>query len=334
MSASVSYVIYLATCEEMPQGGSDDQFLKQALLSRGHTVHTVIWSDTTVDWSLATAVIIRTTWDYHHRLQEFITWAKSVQEVTLLLNPLEVLEWNYSKRYLVDIADRTSLKIIPSTITSDVNEAVQAIRTMIREGDVIVKPTISGSAELTYKLSALSIDDEGNQVIGINGKEQDPEEITKTILSQNLGKSEIIVQPFLQSIVDNGEVSVLFVQSPSNDTTQPCYELTHAVLKTVQRGDFRVQSDYGGKVELFDTADQNWQKIERFAWSVLESIKHLPPCLYARIDIVDWKSDTPKLGEIEVIEPEMFFRLSPDNKAGIAMAKGIEYSIERSSRNL
>lgn len=32
---------------------------------------------------------------------------------------------------------------------------------------------------------------------------------------------------------------------------------------------------------------------------------------YARVDILDWKT-SPKVSELELIEPELFFRVGPD----------------------
>ncbi len=58
------------------------------------------WDDPdTLDADL---VILRATWDYIDRLDEFLAWTARVRN---LLNAPEVVAWNTDKRYLADLAD-------------------------------------------------------------------------------------------------------------------------------------------------------------------------------------------------------------------------------------
>ena len=47
-------------------------------------------------------MILRATWDYIDRLDEFLTWTARVRN---LLNAPSVVAWNTDKRYLADLAD-------------------------------------------------------------------------------------------------------------------------------------------------------------------------------------------------------------------------------------
>jgi glutathione synthase/RimK-type ligase-like ATP-grasp enzyme len=56
-----------------------------------------VWDDRSVDWDRFDLVVIRSTWDYPARREEFLAWAEGLPHV---LNPPEVLRWNTDKRYL------------------------------------------------------------------------------------------------------------------------------------------------------------------------------------------------------------------------------------------
>ena len=51
-------------------------------------------------WDAFDLVVLRSTWDYAERREEFLDWARSVPRV---LNPVPLLEWNTDKRYLDDL---------------------------------------------------------------------------------------------------------------------------------------------------------------------------------------------------------------------------------------
>src|SRR5262249_45172886 len=69
-----------------------------------------IWDDPEVDWESFALVVVRSTWDYIDRRDEFLAWASRLRRV---LNPLRVLHWNTDKRYLNDLA-RVVLPVIPT----------------------------------------------------------------------------------------------------------------------------------------------------------------------------------------------------------------------------
>ena len=80
---------------------------------------------------------------------------------------------------------------------------------------------------------------------------------------------------------------------------------THAVRKIAKKGDFRVQDDHGGKVEKYNA---NKNEIQ-FAIKCIENCPEQP--LYARVDIVYDNEGQISLGELELIEPELWFRKNP-----------------------
>jgi glutathione synthase/RimK-type ligase-like ATP-grasp enzyme len=72
------------------------------------------------------------------------------------------------------------------------------------------------------------------------------------------------------------------------------------VLERPTPGEFRVEHDFGGRVEGLTPA----ASLRGLAERVLQSISF--PWLYARVDVVQ-TSDGPVLMEVELIEPDLFF---------------------------
>src|SRR6478672_6437839 len=84
----------LVTYSALPDLDEGDWPLRDALLARGFRVEAVVWDDTAVDWASLDLCVIRSTWDYHHRLNEFLAWAERASTLTQLWNPFDVLRWN------------------------------------------------------------------------------------------------------------------------------------------------------------------------------------------------------------------------------------------------
>lgn len=102
--------IVLAGCPALPEGDGDDAGLIAALGKRGLHARWLSWDDAaTLEADL---VILRATWDYAERLDEFLGWTERVRN---LLNPPEVVRWNSDKRYLADLAD-AGVPIVPSRL--------------------------------------------------------------------------------------------------------------------------------------------------------------------------------------------------------------------------
>ena len=285
---------YFATCDEIPEGIEDDGHLKTRLEQEGHVVETKVWNDPLVRWQDADAVLLRTTWDYHRHLDAFMQWAEEVEKETLLIHSSRMIRWNASKRYLLALQEH-GIPIINTTITQDIHEAQKVAKQLLHDhSEFIMKPTISGSAELTYRLRDM----------------ESFEQYAQSIIEQ----SELIIQPFVKSIVEDGEISLMFIGTGSQ------IQFSHAILKQVQQGDFRVQSDYGGSVQSIEPSDN----LKVFGYDALSKAPF--KFLYARVDIVDWKT-SPKIGELELIEPEMFFRMSPDTSSEL-FSKGLYHWIK------
>ena len=117
----------------------------------------------------------------------------------------------------------------------------------------------------------------------------------------------MLIQPFMPSIVDRGEVSLVVIAG----------SVTHAVRKIAAPGEFRVQDDHGGTVHEHAATAAEIAISERAIAAIPGDV------YYARIDLVEGPHG-PLVMELELIEPELFFRHNPraaDKLAGAVAAE-------------
>ena len=113
----------------------------------------------------------------------------------------------------------------------------------------------------------------------------------------------MLLQPYLESVTRRGEVSLVFIDG----------ELSHAAMKRAVDGDFRVHDDFGGTIERYDPTDAELA-VGRAALRAVGE-----PLLYARVDLVDG-DDGPQVMELELVEPDLYFRVAPGSAARCADA--------------
>jgi glutathione synthase/RimK-type ligase-like ATP-grasp enzyme len=100
----------LATCAEVPELDEDGPALVAAFRARGLEAVAAVWDDPAVDWAEFELVVLRSTWDYAERREEFLRWIEALPGV---LNPPEVVGWNTDKHYLADLAD-AGVPVVPT----------------------------------------------------------------------------------------------------------------------------------------------------------------------------------------------------------------------------
>lgn len=252
----------------------EDRILSEALVSSGFEVSRVDWANPEIDWRRFDAIVIRQTWDYFERLDEFRTWIDRVEPLTRVINPVEVMHWNCDKRYLIELADAGVPTV--STIVVERQEPVPSLADLLeRHGftDAVIKPAVSGAGRETYR---------------IRGKDTSALEADWQRL---VAAEAMLLQPFIPAIIEHGEVSLIVIDG----------EVTHAVRKIAAEGEFRVQDDHGGTVHAYTPG-------KREAGVAQTALAAVPGRVsYARVDLVDG-ADGPLVMELELIEPELFFR--------------------------
>lgn len=264
----------------------EDSILIKALEKLNLKVYRTNWDNPTFDWSNTKSIIFRAIWDYHNRLVEFTSWLNKIKTKTILINDFETIKWNIDKHYLLDLKT-IGCNIVTSTfIKKGSTSSLREIIELNRYSDVVLKPTISAG---------------GRDTIAIKNKKINQYEAQFKSLIQH---EDFIMQPFQKNILTRGEITFVLFDG----------KYQHAILKKAKQGEFRVQDDFGGSVH-----DYKPTKTEiNFAEQALMSTFHNP--LYARVDVIWDNNNELAVSELELIEPELWFRNNPESADNLAKA--------------
>ena len=266
---------------------TEDNLVKEALEKQGLSVWRTNWDNPNFDWALTKSVLFRTTWDYFDRFPEFSEWLDGISKKTKLINPMEMIRWNLDKHYLSDL-QKNGIPVVP-TYFIEAGEK-RTLAECVRDSGwnkIILKPAISGAARHTYKLTA---------------ETTDPYE---TVFRELIKDEAMLIQPFMENILTKGEVAHMVMGG----------KYTHSVLKIAKKGDFRVQDDFGGTVHDYQPNDTEIEFIE----NVMKNVSPTPA--YGRVDVIWDNLDQLVVSELELIEPELWFRKNHD--AATELAKEI-----------
>lgn len=269
--------IAFATAHKVSDLTSDDRLAASVLAQRGVTVRPAVWNDPEIDWQMFDAVVVRSCWDYHLQPHAFAQWIEDVERVGIpLWNQPQTLRWNIDKTYLRDLAQRGILT--PPSVWIERSSSVDLVKLLHEHQweSAVIKPTISATAHRTFITTPQRATTDNAQATDV------------------LQQSGLIVQQFVPEVLTEGEWSLMFFAK----------RYSHAVLKRPKRGDFRVQSDFGGTTEAAQPAPHLIEQAQRIVNSVAE------PLLYARVDGVD-RDGTFMLMELELIEPFLFLSTAP-----------------------
>ena len=257
-----------------------DNLLIQPFFEHGVHVDVISWHANDIDWSKYDAVIVRSTWDYQEHADAFIDKLIEItKHDTVLINPLSLMQWNISKRYL-QILQTQGITIIPSVFFDSV--AISDIYAQFAYFDtqeIIIKPLISANSDNTFRLDHTNLMAQAGP------------------LSNIFSTTPCVIQPFLDSVINEGEYSLFYFNG----------EYSHTIRKVPKSGDFRVQEEHGG--ELITVIPD-----ERQLSAAAKVLAALPEkSLYARVDLIRnpraQKDDIWQLMEVELIEPSLYFNM-------------------------
>ena len=257
----------------------EDQLLQTALEKKGLKVCKKDWADTDFDWTTTKYAIFRTTWDYFERFKEFFNWLENTKNKTTFINSAEIISWNIDKHYLKDL-QKKEINIAP-TLFVEKGDTITLSDLFEKTNweEAVIKPAISGAARHTYHIHPNNCNQYEN------------------IFQQLIREECMLFQSFLKNIIILGEISLILIGG----------KYTHAVKKIAKKGDFRVQDDHGGRVEKYTATKEEIT----FAENCIKSTPFKP--IYARVDIVYDNENKLSLSELELIEPELWFRNHPES---------------------
>lgn len=245
----------------------------------GLTVEGRAWVDS-ADFGDFDLVLPLLTWGYHRAGP---AWPAAVSQWddhgVRLQNPASVLKWNADKLYLGSLAERGA-PVVPTRFVDRVTEdLLEQAAVAFGTDQLIAKPQISASAWQTVRWSPGSSLDGG------------PE-------------GAAIVQPFLPAILDQGEISLIYVSGA----------FSHAIRKRPSPGDFRVQPEHRGIIAPHQPDADERAAAEAILAAVDEDL------LYARVDICRDIGGAPVLMELELVEPDLYLQHDPGRGASFAEA--------------
>jgi hypothetical protein len=268
------------TTDDLAGYVTDDQLAEAPLAELGWAVEHVPWRQPG-GWERYEAVVLRSTWDYHKHPEEFLAVLEEIDRSgARLVNPLELVRWNARKTYLRELEAR-GLPVVPTVWDRSRHSDLFG---ELGADEIVVKPVISASAFHTYRLR--------------RGERWSGE------MEAAFAGREVMAQPFLRSIVEEGEYSLFYFGG----------EASHAVLKSPKEADFRVQEEHGGLILPVEPP----APLVELGRRIVESLPM--PTLYARVDLARLDSGGYALMELELIEPSLYFRTDPESPRRFARA--------------
>ena len=273
--------IALVTWSGLPEGAESERLLLPHLATGGADAEFVVWNNAAPDFARFDLVVLRTCWDHHLRVREFIEWLRRTAGAAPVLNALETVLWNYNKFYLQEL-EAQGIRIAPTVFFPGKETARPAGITALDRAQIlgwkqiVVKPAVSATAHNTWLIDGAFLP-------------------TEAELTRRMKGEPFLVQQFLPEIQTQGEISFIYIDG----------NYSHAVLKRPAAGDFRVQQDFGGSAEpVFPAPDLLDQANE-----IAGAVPQVRDSLYCRIDAVE-KAGKLVLMELELIEPELFLGLA------------------------
>ncbi len=265
-----------------------DRLLDKPLNALGWNVEHISWHKKDVNWNQFDAAIIRSTWDYQEDADAFMRVLEEIEKSkAILFNSLAIVQWNINKNYLREVESKGA-KIIPTIWLERFNfNSVQSYFDHFETEQIIIKPTISANSDNTFWLKKDSFDQ------------------NKNLLKTSLENRQLMVQPFVPAIIEQGEYSLFYFAN----------QYSHCILKTPKQGDFRVQEEHGGLLKSITPCNELLTAAQNALQTIPEKV------LYARIDLVQYQ-DEYQLMEIELIEPSLYFNL--DENAAPRFAKAFD----------
>ena len=272
-------IAILASDNMMPGANNqrDDSFERDeemgkivpAFAAQGMAAELVRWRDIGTRADEFDAVLPLLVWDYFEgNEQAFLAQLAAADARTNVFNNLKCVQWNVHKSYL-DELEKSGAPVIQTVVLEHVTEAavVDAFDTL-KTDKVVIKPQVGGGA--------------WKQVLYSRGEPFPAQDA--------LPPAEAMVQAFLPGVVEEGEYSFLYFGG----------QFSHGVIKRAKKGDYRIQSLYGGTEESYSPS----QSERDSARAVLDALDFTP--LYARVDLLRGLDGTLKLIELEMIEPYLY----------------------------
>ena len=198
-------------------------------------------------------------------------------------NSPATLRWNIDKRYLRDL-ERAGVPTVPTVWVEPAGEPLDRSSLTLPEGEVVVKPSVSGGGYRTARY------------------QPHEREAALAHVDELVGSGRTaMVQPYEARVDAEGETDLVFVGG----------RFSHAVHKDpmIRRGVGPLDSLIENQVVTAATTSDAQLAVAGRALAAAEEL--LGPSTYARVDLVETQDRGPALLELELLDPVLFFAHHP-----------------------
>lgn len=282
--------------------------LAAALKRAGAAVTIAEWHDAAVDWARFDLAVIRSTWDYTLRHAEFLAWVVRAGAATRLVNQAAILRWNSDKHYLGELA-AAGLPVVPSHFIEPPAGGLGLPGNIQAAAELVVKPCIgAGSRDAQrYRAGEPAIARHVQRLLGA-------------------GRS-VLVQPYLGRVDREGETALVFFGGRFSHAIRkgPLLRLgqepTRALFAPEQ---IAARAPAADELELAQTVVDRVPALLANRGATAGQPDRLP---YARVDLLRDGDGRPRLLELELLEPSLFFGVAPgaaERFAAVLLETGAE----------
>lgn len=269
--------------------GTDEDLepLMDALARSGISAEAPCWDDADVEWDAFDLAVLRSTWDYVPRYDEFLRWLDATEARVRVLNPSAVVRWSTNKRYLADLAERG----VPVVPTEFYEPGGAPPRLSGHSGELVVKPVVSAGSRDTMRHS-------------------DARAAEQQALDLLAANRAVMVQPYLAGIDTYGETGLVYFDG----------ELSHAFRKApILALDAPPTDEFFAPEEI--TPREPTAAERRVADTTIAGCGGAD-LLYGRVDLVPGPDGQPRVLEVELAEPSFFLAHAPGSADRFAAAVG------------
>jgi glutathione synthase/RimK-type ligase-like ATP-grasp enzyme len=260
----------------MPTGDGDDLPLVKALADLGFDAAMVPWDQPGIDWAQFDATVIRATWDYTTRREEFLTWAASVPR---LYNPAPVVLANSDKTYLAELA-AAGLPVVDTRIAPPGSEPE-----LPEAGEFILKPSVGAGSRGVGRFDA-----------DRPGAAQQAREHLEAL--HTIGRT-VLVQPYLDAVDTAGETALIFFDGVFSHAVRKGPMLQPGTRHPVDSRALYIEENISAREPSPAELAVAERVVEHAGAGLSENL------LYARVDLLPGP-DGPVLVELELVEPSLF----------------------------
>ncbi len=266
--------------------GTDEDLepLLQALEHLGIDAQAPCWDDDEIAWESFELAVLRSTWDYVPRYDEFLGWLDATEQRVRVLNPASIVRWSTNKRYLNDLAER-GVPVVPTEFFEPHGPAPHLDHP---EGELVVKPVVSAGSKDTARHS----------------DRRAAEQHASDLLSA--GRA-VMVQPYLHGIDTHGETGLVYFDGALSHAFRKAPILT---LDAPPTDEFFAQEEITAREPTDD---------ERLVADIAIGAC-APDLLYGRVDLVPGADGRPCVLELELAEPSFFLATAPGSADRFARA--------------